>query len=190
MLDNYTVYLASNSPRRRELLTLLGIDFSRPVSVDIEETYPAELETEKVPEYLARLKANAYLPLMRKGDLYITADTVVILDNKVLGKPDNNEEAFRMLRALSNRVHTVVTGVCVTTLEQTEQFSATTEVEFGDLTDEEITDYIRDCHPLDKAGAYGIQERIGAIGVKGIKGSYYNVMGLPVHRLYQILKKF
>ncbi|MCM1110807.1 MAG: Maf family nucleotide pyrophosphatase [Clostridium sp.] len=190
MYTDYKIYLASGSPRRRELLSMLGVEFSRPESIDVDETYPEDMPAEDVPEYLAVVKAMAYRDRIRPGELFITADTVVILDGNLLGKPRDEQEAVSMLKRLRGRYHWVITGVCLTTVDRMERFSVTTEVVFGDLTDEEITGYVTEFRPFDKAGAYGIQERIGAMGVKEIIGSYYNVMGLPVHRLYQELKTF
>lgn len=189
-LYRYNVVLASASPRRRELLSMLGIDFTVAPPLEIEETYPADIPVEEIPLYLSRLKAQAYAANMAERDLIITADTIVILDGQVLGKPRDVEDARRMLRELQGRVHTVVSGVTITTADRTESFSVSTDVEFSELTDEEIAYYVGHFQPLDKAGAYGIQEWIGAAGVCGIDGSFYNVMGLPVNRLYSILKKF
>lgn len=192
MLENlkkYRIRLASNSPRRRELLSGLGIDYEVKLLPDIEETYPETLQGEEIPLYIAREKASAYLPLMEADELIITADTIVYVDNEVLGKPKDENDARRMLHLLSGRSHQVITGVCITTCDFQRAFAATTEVTFDTLSEEEINHYIRTFHPMDKAGSYGIQEWIGYIGVSGLKGSYFNVMGLPVQRLYQELKK-
>lgn len=178
------------SPRRRQLLEMLDLPFTLASRIDVDETYPEMLSPREVPLYLSQLKAKAYRKLMKPNDLYITADTVVILDNKVLGKPADNDEAVRMLEALSGKTHEVVTGVTLSTIERMESFSALTEVEFASIPGDEIRTYVAKYHPLDKAGAYGIQEWIGAIGIRGIKGSFYNVMGLPVHRLWEALKAF
>ena len=191
MLDNlkkYDVVLASASPRRRELLAGLGIDFRVEVIKGIEETYPDDLPTEKIPEYLSQLKAHAYQ--LTPGELLITADTVVILDGEVIGKPIDEAEACAMLHRLAGNTHTVITGVTVCSTERTVSFSSQSQVEFAPLTDEEINYYVEHYHPLDKAGSYGIQEWIGYAAVKGITGSFYNVMGLPIHRLYTALKSF
>lgn len=185
-LKKYDIVLASNSPRRRELLSGLGIDFRVELIQGIDETYPASLLAEQVPEYLARLKAKAYNVTGNK--LLITADTIVILNNEILGKPHDEAEAHHMLHKLSGKTHSVVTGVTVTTADKVSTFSCKSEVEFAELSDEEIEHYINLCHPMDKAGGYGIQEWIGYMGIKGIKGSFYNVMGLPVQRLYTLLK--
>ncbi len=191
MLDNlkkYDVVLASASPRRRELLAGLGIDFRIEVIKGIEETYPDSLPTDKIPEYLSQLKAHAYK--LTPGELLITADTVVILDGEVIGKPCDEADACAMLRKLAGNTHTVITGVTVSTLERTVSFSSHSQVEFAPLTDDEISYYVTHYHPLDKAGSYGIQEWIGYAAVKGITGSFYNVMGLPIQRLYTALKSF
>ncbi len=190
MLENYKVILASNSPRRRELLGMLDIPFEIAESRDIEETYPADLDPEKVPEFLSRLKAEAYSDSITPDNILITADTVVICGNEILGKPASGEDAVDMLMKLSGRSHKVVTGVCVTSAGYQESFSTVTIVEFDSLRADEIEYYVSHYSPLDKAGAYGIQEWIGAVGVKGIDGSFYNVMGLPVNRLYNVLRKF
>ena len=187
-LEKYDVVLGSNSPRRRELLNDMGVKFRVETVKDIDETYPASLPVEEIPVFLARIKAEGH-PL-KENELLITADTVVVLDEQVLGKPEGEADAHRMLRALSGRAHRVISGVCVTTLERTESFSDTSIVHFADLTDEEIDYYIEHYRPLDKAGAYGIQEWIGNIGITGISGDFYNVMGLPTRKLYQLLKTF
>ena len=184
MTSKYHIILASNSPRRRELLAGLGLDFEVKVMPDLDETYPDTLPVTETAEYIARKKADAYHQSMGDSDLIITADTVVIVDQTVLGKPHDAEDARRMLRLISNRKHQVITGVCLTTKQQTHSFSVTTHVSFKQLTDEEIDYYIEHYRPFDKAGAYGIQEWIGYIGVTGLEGSYFNVMGLPVQRIY------
>ncbi len=186
-LKGKRVLLASASPRRRELMSMLDIPFEIAHPIEVDETYPPELKAEEVPVYLSRLKADAYRANMQPDDVIITADTVVILDGRVLGKPRDLDDARRMLASLSGRVHTVVTGVTITRAEGQTSFSAVTEVEFAELTPEEIDHYVTVYQPLDKAGAYGIQEWIGAIAIRSIRGSYYNVMGLPLHRLYQSL---
>ena len=192
-LDNlykYEVLLASASPRRRELLAQLNIDFEIAPSIDIDESYPSSMVATEVAPHLSLLKANAYKDLITNNQLIITADTVVINDGKVLGKPASKQEAFDMLKLLSGHVHSVVTGVSITTAYQQITFSADTQVEFAPIEDDEIKWYVDHFSPLDKAGAYGIQEWIGCIGIRNINGSYYNVMGLPLHRLYCELKKF
>lgn len=188
-LKKYHIILASNSPRRRELLAGLGIDYEVKTLPGIEESYPDNLQGEEIPVYIAREKADAYRPHIRKDELIITADTIVWLDGEVLGKPKDEADACRMLRQLSGRVHQVITGVCITTTDTQRAFATTTDVTFDTLSEEEIDYYVKNYRPLDKAGAYGVQEWIGFIGVTRLKGSYFNVMGLPVQRLYKELKK-
>jgi septum formation protein len=188
-LKNYHIILASNSPRRRELLGGLGIDYEVRVLSDIDESYPATLPVADIAEFIAAKKADAYRATMADNELIITADTVVICGNEVMGKPTDEADACRMLRQLSGRVHHVTTGVCLTISQQQRRFSVTTEVTFKQLSDEEINYYVTRYRPFDKAGAYGIQEWIGYIGCTGLNGSYYNVMGLPVQRIYQELVK-
>jgi len=187
-LKKYDVVLGSNSPRRRELLNDMGVKFRVEAIKGIDEAYPASLPVEEIPVYLARVKAEGHT--LQAHELLITADTVVVLDETVLGKPVGEADAHRMLRALSGRPHRVISGVCVTTWERSESFSDTSIVHFTELTDEEIDYYIEHYRPLDKAGAYGIQEWIGNIGISGINGDFYNVMGLPTRKLYQVLKTF
>ena len=189
-LKHYKIKLASNSPRRRELLSGLGIDYEVKLLPGIDESYPDTLKGEDIPMYIAREKADAYRPLMQADELIITADTIVCIDGEVLGKPSDGAEAAAMLRKLSGRTHEVITGVCLTTTRLQRTFAAVTEVTFDTLTDEEIAYYVERYRPLDKAGAYGVQEWIGCIGVTGLKGSYFNVMGLPVQRLYKELSRF
>jgi len=192
MLENlkkYHVVLASNSPRRRELLAGLGIDFEVKVLPDISESYPADLPASDIAEYIAREKAAAYQRLLAADSLVITADTVVVVGNEVLGKPADAADARQMLQKLSGKTHQVVTGVCLTTQQVQKSFSVTTDVTFKELLPEEIDYYIENYHPFDKAGAYGIQEWIGYIGVTGLRGSYFNVMGLPVQRIYVEIAK-
>ncbi len=187
--EKYHIILASNSPRRRELLGGLGLPFDVKVLPDIDEQYPEDLPVNQIAEYIAREKADAYRKVMADNDLVITADTVVIVDDEVMGKPVDADDARRMLRKLSGRSHQVTTGVCLTTKEQQRHFSVTTDVTFKQLTDDEINHYVTVYKPFDKAGAYGIQEWIGYIGVTGLNGSYFNVMGLPVQRIYEELSK-
>ncbi len=189
-LLKYEVLLASNSPRRRELLGDLGVKFSVCVIPDIDESYPEELPAMDVAAYISKVKADAYEKLITASQLIITADTVVICDGEVLGKPSDKADAVSMLKRLSGKVHYVVTGVTITTATRKETFSVVSEVEFAELEDGEIDYYVENYSPLDKAGAYGIQEWIGCMGVKRISGSFYNVMGLPLQRLYTELKKF
>lgn len=186
---NYKILLASKSPRRREIMNLLKIPFTVVSLEGIDESYPADLDPDKVSEYISNKKADAFLKKIRDNEMIITADTVVICDGKILGKPTTEKEAFDMLRFLSGKTHKVTTGVTMATNGQRTSFSSESLVTFAELTDEEIRYYIDTYHPMDKAGAYGIQEWIGAVAVSKIDGSFYNVMGLPVHRLFQELKK-
>ena len=188
-LEKYHIILASNSPRRKELLGGLGIPFEVKVLPDIEENYPENLPVTEIAEFIAREKAAAYVQVMDEHDLVITADTVVIAQGEVMGKPIDADDARRMLQKLSGCKHQVVTGVCLTTRQVQRHFSVTTDVTFKQLSDEEINYYIERYQPFDKAGAYGIQEWIGYIGVTGLEGSYFNVMGLPVQRIYTELGK-
>lgn len=192
MLDNlkkYKIILASNSPRRRELLSGLGVDYEVKIVPGIDETYPESLNGEEIPVYIAKEKANAYRTSLQPDELVITADTIVYVDGMVLGKPVDEADACRMLRMLSGRTHQVITGVCLTTAAFQKSFASVTEVTFDTLSDEEIGYYVEKYRPMDKAGSYGVQEWIGFVGVTGLKGSYYNVMGLPVQRLYKELKE-
>ena len=191
VLDNlrkYRIILASNSPRRKELLGGLGIDYEVKVLPGIDESYPDSLKGEEIPVYIASEKAAAYRAVMQEDDLIITADTIVYLDGEVLGKPRDAADAARMLRLLSGKTHQVITGVCITTQAFQKSVAAVTEVTCDTLAEEEIDYYVSTSAPMDKAGSYGIQEWIGFIGVTGMKGSYFNVMGLPVQRLYRELK--
>ena len=192
MLDNlkkYKVILASNSPRRKELLAGLGVDYEVRTLPDVDESYPETLQGADIPLYIAKEKADAYVAMMQPGELMITADTIVWLDGKVLGKPRDREDALQMLRTMSGRTHEVFTGVCITTTDWQRRFTAQTEVRFATLSEEEIAYYVDNFQPMDKAGAYGVQEWIGFIGVENISGSYYNIMGLPVQKLYRELLK-
>lgn len=177
------IILSSNSPRRKELLAGLGVDFEVRVLKGVDERYPDDIPLNEVPLYIAIEKASAYT--VAKDELVVTADTVVIVDNEILGKPKDRAEAYGMLRKISGKTHQVVTGVCLTTIDDQRSFTVTTDVEFKDLSDNEIYYYIDKYRPFDKAGAYGIQEWIGYVGVLSLKGSYYNVMGLPVQRIYE-----
>ncbi len=189
-LSGYKVLLASASPRRRELLGMLGVEFSVARGLEIDESYPDTIDVEDVASYISKKKSDAYREFISAGELIITADTVVIDNGCVLGKPVDAEDAIRMLRSLSGHGHKVITGVTIATVDRQVSFSVGTEVEFAHLEEDEIREYVELFNPLDKAGAYGIQEWIGCIGVKSISGSYYNVMGLPLHRLYTELKQF
>ena len=184
------IILASNSPRRRELLAGLDLDFEVKVIKGIDESYPETLAPEKVAQYIAAKKADAYVPAIHEDDLVITADTVVIVDNDILGKPHDESEAKAMLRRISGRSHQVVTGVCLVTKDKRREFSVSTDVTFRTLSESEIDYYVSRYRPFDKAGAYGIQEWIGYVGVTGLNGSYFNVMGLPVQRIYSELQHF
>ncbi len=189
-ITDYKVLLASNSPRREELLIGIDIDFEIKVLPDIDETYPSNLALEEVAEFVAQKKATSYYSILKENELMITADTVVVLEGKIYGKPKDEEEAKEMLLALSGKTHRVISGVCLTSTIKQTCFSVTSDVEFSDLTNEEIEYYVERYSPLDKAGSYGVQEWIGYIGVKHISGSYYNIMGLPIQRLYRELKSF
>lgn len=189
-LSGYNIILASNSPRRKELLS--GLEFSYEVKTlpDIDESFPPSLKGEEIAKYIAKEKADAYKNNIERDTLLITADTIVLLGNKVYGKPKDESEAKQMLHELSGNTHQVVTGVCITTKHKQHVFCVSSEVRFAQLEDEEIDHYVSKYKPFDKAGAYGIQEWIGYIAVEYISGSYFNIMGLPVQRLYQELKKF
>lgn len=190
-ITKYKLLLASNSPRRKELLKGIDVDFETTVlPPNIDETYPPNIKTEEVAEYIAHKKANAYIETLREDELLITADTLVVLDNKIYGKPSSKDEAKEMLQSLSERVHRVISGVCLTTKVKQKTFSVASDVEFKKLTNDEIEYYIEKYEPFDKAGSYGIQEWIGYIGVTQINGSYHNVMGLPVQQLYNELIHF
>ena len=181
--------LASNSPRRRELLAGLGYPYEVRVLDGIDESYPDTLRGSEVAAYISRAKANAYRATMAQDEVIITADTIVCLDDEVLGKPADEAEAIAMLRRLSGHTHQVYTGVTIVSVKGDTTFVSRTDVTFATLTEEEIQHYVTHYRPMDKAGAYGIQEWIGYIGVEHIEGSYFNVMGLPVQRLYAELKK-
>lgn len=187
---DYHIILASNSPRRKELLHGLDIAFNVRVQPDIAETYPESVAPADVAGYISREKANAYKDTITEHELIITADTVVIVGNEILGKPANDDEAKEMLRKISGRKHQVVTGVCLTTTKKQHSFSVSTDVTFKNLTEKEIEYYVETYSPLDKAGAYGIQEWIGYVGVTALEGSYFNVMGLPVQRIWEELNNF
>ncbi len=186
---NYHIILASNSPRRRELLSGLGLDYEVRTLPGIDESYPETLQGEEIPVYISSQKASAYLGELKENELLITADTIVWLDGRVLGKPSDEEDACQMLRALSGKTHQVITGVTLATTTFQKSFASVSQVTFATLSDEEIKYYISHYHPMDKAGSYGVQEWIGFIGVERIEGSYFNVMGLPVQRLYRELKE-
>lgn len=186
-IDNCKILLASHSPRRRELLAHLDIDFETLPLIEVNESFPASMKPAEVPAYISRKKAHPYMADLRDREILLTADTVVINRGEVLGKPSDLQDAAQMLRMLSGHAHTVVTGVTLATQKRTVTFSETTEVEFAPLSHAEIDYYVEKYRPLDKAGAYGIQEWIGYIGISSIRGDYYNVMGLPLHSLYNHL---
>lgn len=186
----WKIILASNSPRRKELLAGLDLQFEVRVLQGIDESYPQDLPTSKIAEFISKKKADAYVQMMADDELVITADTVVILGDEVMGKPHDEADAKRMLGELSGQTHQVATGVTLSTKERQVSFSVVTDVTFKQLSPDEIDYYVRTYKPFDKAGAYGIQEWIGYIGVTALKGSYFNVMGLPVQRIYEALKTF
>ena len=186
----YKIVLASNSPHRRELLAGLGIDFTVKVIGGIDESWPHDLKGEDIPLYISREKAAPYKSQIAPDELVITADTIVYVDGEVLGKPSDKADAKRMLRLISGRWHEVITGVTLMTAERERSFAVITKVRFCNLTDDEINSYVESGLPMDKAGAYGIQEWIGYVGVEAIEGSYFNVVGLPVQRLYRELMNF
>lgn len=181
--------LGSKSPRRRELLAGLDIPFTS-ITIETEETFPENLTAGDIPLYISKEKADAYRKQLKDDDLLITADTIVWVNGEMLGKPQNEQEAATMLQKLSGRTHQVYTGVCLTTTKQQKAFVTATDVTFKSLSKEEIAYYVAKYKPLDKAGAYGIQEWIGYVGVTAINGSYFNVMGLPVQRLSEELKTY
>ena len=189
MLENYKVILASKSPRRKQLLSGLGIQF-KVDSKEVEEIFPDDMAILEVPEYLARLKAEPFINEVGDETLVITSDTIVTIDNEILGKPHDHNDAVNMLETLSGRTHTVATGVFLYNKKRQVSFTATTDVTFKNLTTDEIDYYIANFNPYDKAGGYGIQEWFGYVAVEKINGSYFNVMGLPVHKLYEELRKF
>ena len=192
-LQHYRIVLGSNSPRRKELLAGLDLKFEVEVIPGIDESYPDDLTADEIPAYIARKKAEAYLEKMTDNELLITADTIVVTygqPDRILGKPADREEAIEMLCHLSGHVHEVITGGCLTTKQKTVSFSVSSAVAFSNLEKDDIIYYVDKYRPYDKAGSYGIQEWIGYVGVEAINGSFYNVMGLPVQRLYQELKKF
>lgn len=184
------IILASNSPRRKELLAGLGLKFEVKTIPGIDESFPDTLRGEDIPMFISGKKASAYLNIIADDDLLITADTIVYVDGEVLGKPKDAADASRMLHLLSGRTHQVITGVSIVTKQKQSRFAVTTNVTFDTLTDEQISYYIENYKPFDKAGAYGIQEWIGYTGVTHLEGSYFNVMGLPVQRLYKELKSY
>jgi septum formation protein len=185
----YNFILASKSPRRQQLLKSLGIPFQVKIK-EVDERYPENLKKEEIPVFLARLKSAPFTATLNSSDLLITADTIVWLNGKVLGKPQNAEQAKSMLNELSEQKHEVISGVCLSSIKKQKCFHAVSEVTFKKLTKKEIEYYIAAFKPYDKAGSYGIQEWIGAIGITHIEGSFYNVMGLPIQKLYEEIQKF
>jgi septum formation protein len=184
------IILASGSPRRKELLEGLDFNFEVRLKQEIQENFPSDIEAEVVPEYLSRVKASAYLEDLQSNEIVITADTVVICDGSILGKPSDAKEAAAMLHKISGKTHQVTTGVCITSKEKQVHIHVNTFVTFKELTDREINYYIDKYKPFDKAGAYGIQEWIGYIGCTKLEGDYYNVMGLPIYKVYKELQNF
>ena len=189
-LNKYHIILASKSPRRQELLRGMGVDFEI-LTKETDERFPSDMPLDEVPKYLSLQKSLAFTDDELPADyLLITSDTVVICEGEILGKPKDREDAARMLQLLSGKTHHVVTGVTVRSAEKIESFAVRSNVTFAQLDADEINYYIEHCKPFDKAGAYGIQEWIGYVGISGLEGSFYNVMGLPTRRLYQCLKGF
>lgn len=186
----YNIILASNSPRRKELLAGLGVEFDVRLIDGIDETYPDNIKSHDVAEYIAKKKADAYKQSIASNELIITADTIVILGDEIFGKPLNADDAYAMLQKLSGKTHQVITGVCLLTKNEQRVFRVITDVTFKELEMEEIKYYVDNYKPFDKAGAYGIQEWIGYIGVTSLNGSYFNVVGFPVQRIYTELQKF
>lgn len=189
-LEKYNLILASASPRRRELLEQCGIKFTLADKFECNETYDISMPVNQVATHLARLKSDAYPKSLQTNDILLTADTIVIVDNTILGKPTDRDNAVAMLRMLSGRTHIVTTGVTLRTADRVHSFSVSSSVRFREISDEEINYYIDTYKPFDKAGAYGIQEWIGYVAIEGIEGSYFNVMGLPVQRVYVELERF
>jgi septum formation protein len=187
-LKKYNIILASGSPRRQQLLKDLNLDFSIQLK-DIEENFPSNLKGSEITDYLAKLKSTPFQKL-KKNDILITSDTIVWLHNKAIGKPKSKIEAIEIFNKLSGNMHQVITSVCIKTTQNIKIFNDTTNVFFKTLTDEEINYYIDNFSPYDKAGGYGVQDWIGYIGVEKIEGSFYNVMGFPIHKFYQEMLKF
>ncbi len=189
-LKSYRLILASQSPRRRQLLSDCGLEYELAERYEVEEVFPATMEADEVPVYLSRLKSDGYPKALAENEILLTADTVVIVDNEILGKPTDEAEARAMLARLSGRAHRVTTGVTLRSSARTESFAVQSDVYFRTLTEEEISYYVERFRPMDKAGSYGIQEWIGYVGIERIDGSFYNVMGLPVQRVYSALAEF
>lgn len=189
-LKNYHLILASQSPRRRQLLADAGIEYSLAPRFECDEVFPDDLPAVEVAEYLSRLKSEAYPAPLADGDILLTADTVVVAGGEVLGKPVDRADAIAIINKLSGREHEVITGVTLRSAVRTKSFSSRSVVRFRALSQEEIEYYVDTYSPMDKAGAYGIQEWIGYVGIEGIEGSFYNVMGLPIQRVYCELNEF
>ncbi len=185
----YNYILSSKSPRRQELLQKLGIDFEIIIK-EVDESFPEYLKKEEIPVFLAELKSKPFLNSLNKNDLLITADTIVWLNNRVLGKPNDKKDAISMLQELSGQTHEVISGVCLSSYGKQKSFYAVSKVHFKRLSQIEIEYYVNEFNPTDKAGSYGIQEWIGFIGITHIEGSFYNVMGLPIQKLYEEIQKF
>ncbi len=190
LIKSKRIILASASPRRKELMEGLGLNFIIDTRNNFQEVVPDGLDVNLVPEYLAKGKSYGFHRELEDDEIIITADTMVMCEGKILGKPSDKENAMQMLKMLQSNTHTVITGVCIRSREKEDSFSVTTKVFFNELSDEELDYYIENYRPYDKAGAYGVQEWIGHIGISRIEGSYFNVMGLPVQRLYTELQKF
>lgn len=188
-LKSKNLILASGSPRRQDLLKSLGVPFEIRIK-EIDEVYPKHLKKSEISDYLAQLKSNAFVEELNPKDLLITSDTIVWYHNMALGKPKSKDDAFQMLQKLSGKTHDVITSVCIKSLQKEDIFNCITKVTIKELSSEEIQFYIDNYNPMDKAGAYGIQDWIGQIGVTKIEGSYFNVMGFPIHKIYSQLLKF
>lgn len=186
-LKDYNIILASQSPRRQELMRGADINFRTAEDFNVKEVYPENIEKKDVAEYLSKLKAEAYPYPIGQKDVVITADTTVLIGEQILGKPASEKDAIEMIKSLSEKTHKVITGVTVKTYTNCESFSTSTKVKFASLTDEEVEYYVKKYKPYDKAGSYGIQEWIGYVAIEHIEGSFYNVMGLPIHKLYKYL---
>ena len=190
ILSGRKLILASASPRRKELLAGLGVDFTIDTGNTFEEVIPDGLPHPHIPEYMAKGKSHGFHRELQSDEIIITADTMVLCEDEIMGKPKDYSDAVRMIEKLQDNSHTVYTGVCIRSLDKEVSFTVATDVHFGKLAPDEISYYIDVCKPFDKAGAYGVQEWIGYAAIKGIDGSYFNVVGLPVHRLYTELKSF
>lgn len=189
-LSKYRLILASQSPRRRELLAGCGLSYELAPKYEVEECFPDQMPCDEVAEFLSRLKSEKFPRTLSSEEILLTADTVVVANNQILGKPHSRDEALQMLGELSGKSHTVITGVTLRSKEQTRSFSVSSRVKFRNLTEEETEYYIDNFRPYDKAGSYGIQEWIGYVAIESIEGSFFNVMGLPVQRVYVELEKF